>query len=243
MLPPQETLPFREFLKFAGRVFLFALLLYPVRKALGLPRGSEGEDLLIALAVAAAVYPTARKAGLDLGRLKEYWGGLRGEAFRAFKYLLLAEALVFAGLRLYDFLLTPWGLPLTDRLLFWNSQSQNPVTAGARLAELLARPLLLPTYLVNLCAFTPLLEEFLFRRWLYAASRRLLPAALAAPLNAALFGALHGTDFFGAGLYGLCYCLAYERTGRLETPVLMHAYGNLLVVALAFGEKLGVLSP
>lgn len=238
MLEPLETLPLKEFFKFIGRVVLYALLVYPLKKIFGLAAGSEGESLLITLVTLAAVYPTLRLAGFSFGRLGEYWAGLRGEGFRALKYVLIAELAVFVCNCSYDLLLAPWDLAWTNKLLFWNSQSHNPVALDARLAEVLGSPALLASYVLGACVVAPPLEEFMLRRWFYAASRKYLPVAAALAANAALFGALHGSDFFATGLYGLCYCWAYERTGKLETPVLMHAYSNLLAVTLLLGEKL-----
>lgn len=241
MLSPQETLPLKEFFKFLGRVFLFALLVYPLKKFLRLASGSEGESLLITLVTLAAAYPTLRLAGFSFGRLGEYWAGLRADAWPAFKLFLLMTLLLGAADYAYDFLLAPWDLAWTNKLLFWNSQSHNPVALDARLAEVLASPALLASYVFGACVVAPALEEFMLRRWLYAASRKYLPVAGALAVNAALFGALHGEDFMATGLSGMCFCWAYERTGRLEIPVLMHAYSNLLAIALLLGGKLAGL--
>lgn len=48
----------------------------------------------------------------------------------------------------------------------------------------------------------------------------------------ALFGAMHGTDFFPTGLCGVFFCWAYHRYGRLAVPILMHMFVNLAATAI-----------
>jgi len=238
MLTGLETPTLKDLFKFLGLLFLYALPAYVLRKIFPVLAGPDYEALLIDLVLLAALYPAVRKTGFDFGRLRGYLGGLKAEARPAFKYFLLMTALLFVADQLYTLLLAPWDLPWTNTLLFWSDQSQNPATADSRLEAMLAQPFLLPAYLFTLCVVAPAAEEFLFRRWLYVATRRYLPVAAALLANAALFGALHGSDFMGTGLSGLFFCWVYERTGRLETPILVHCFTNLLAVALLLGEKL-----
>jgi len=84
----------------------------------------------------------------------------------------------------------------------------------------------------------PLLEETLFRGVLFGVLRpRHRLAAYAA--NFVLFAALHLWQFIGSGpelwLYALQYlpvtialCWAYEKTGCLWTPILLHMFNNIL---------------
>jgi len=238
MLPALETPTLKDFFKFLGLLLLYALLAYPLRKMFPVLKGTEFESALVDLIMLAALYPAARKAGFDFTRLRAYWNGLKAEARPALKYFLLMTALLFAADQVYTLLLAPWDLPWTNTLLFWNDQSHNPATLDPRLEALLAHPALLPAYVFGICAVAPAAEEFLLRRWLYVATRRYLPVAAALLANAALFGAMHGEDFMATGLAGLFFCWVYERTGRLETPVLVHCFTNLLAVVMLFSEKL-----
>jgi len=76
------------------------------------------------------------------------------------------------------------------------------------------------------------------RRWLYAAMRGRMPAVTAIIINGSLFGLMHGTDFFATAIPGFFFCWLYEKTGKLETPILVHAFTNLLALLLIFGEKI-----
>lgn len=238
MLPDREIPPFRDFLLLVGRLLLLALPLGIVWKVWPSLQSHYSQDTLADLLLLAALYPLLRKLGVSFGKAGGYLEGFRAELRPAFKYFLLMSAATFVADYAWQFSLAPWDAAWSNKLLFWNSASSNPSTLDSLLTGLLANPLWLPPYLFSICVFTPVVEEFLFRYWLYGAMRRRLPAAAAIALNAALFGAMHGTDFLGTGICGLFFCWTYERSGKLETPILVHAFTNGLAVALLFGEKL-----
>ena len=88
----------------------------------------------------------------------------------------------------------------------------------------------------------PVVEEFLFRGYLYGALRRHLGPAAGVVLNAALFAGihLHVPSLAPLFLFAVCLTLAYERTGSLLVPMTMHALFNALSVSLLVlgaGEK------
>lgn len=238
MLPALEIPTLKDFFLTFGRMLLYSLPFVFLRKAFPAFQDSEAESLFFGLALLAAIYPAAAKAGFSLSRAREYLSGLRSELRPAFKYFLYMTALLPVLDYAYILLLAPWDLSWTNTLLFWNDHSSNPSTLDSYLATLLSSPLWLPVYFFGICVLAPVIEEFMFRRWLYAATRRWLAASPAILLNGAAFGAMHGTDFMGTGICGLFFCWAYERTGKLETPVLMHALSNLLALAMIFSEKL-----
>ncbi len=87
----------------------------------------------------------------------------------------------------------------------------------------------------------PFAEETLFRGGLFRYLRTRMPRWAAIASTSILFGALHvqwSAPF--AGLPSLLplivlaavFCLAYERTGTLATPILAHALFNLNTVFL-----------
>jgi membrane protease YdiL (CAAX protease family) len=83
----------------------------------------------------------------------------------------------------------------------------------------------------------PLMEEIIFRGYLYPVLRRYLGVTLGVLLNAALFAAihLHGPSLGGLFMLAVCVTLAYEWTGSILVPVLMHAlFNSLTVVNLLF---------
>lgn len=80
----------------------------------------------------------------------------------------------------------------------------------------------------------PLAEELLYRGVLYRGLKALtgiLPAAL---LSAGIFGVLHMNPLQGifAGILGLLFAAACERTGGLWGPVLAHMAVNLLGIVM-----------
>lgn len=88
----------------------------------------------------------------------------------------------------------------------------------------------------------PIGEEILFRGYIYPAMKRLVGAIPAAILAALLFAAIHNTAAGMATLTLLAIALtvAYERTGSLIVPMVMHALFNstsLVYAAFAASQK------
>ena len=83
----------------------------------------------------------------------------------------------------------------------------------------------------------PVCEEFLFRGFFYGVWKRYLGPIWSALLASLLFAAFHNSLAAFAGLFVLAVCLniAYERTGSLLVPILMHALFNLTELLLLFG--------
>lgn len=92
--------------------------------------------------------------------------------------------------------------------------------------------LLLAVLVVGLVA--PLLEEIIFRGFLHATLRNLLPPAAALAVGALVFALLHFSllVLLPLFLFGLLLGRLYERSGSLWPPVVTHALNNL--VALFF---------
>ncbi len=80
----------------------------------------------------------------------------------------------------------------------------------------------------------PLLEEFIFRGYLYPVFRRYFGAGTGVVLNSVLFAGIHAHLPNMAPLFVLAVCLtlAYEATGSLLVPVVMHALFNSFNIAL-----------
>ncbi len=94
--------------------------------------------------------------------------------------------------------------------------------------------LVLTAVLVVLIA--PVAEEILFRGMAYRALRNAMGAWLAAVLVGSGFGAIHysGPDSIGVlvplAVLGAIFCLLYEWTGSLWTPIALHIANNALAV-------------
>lgn len=102
----------------------------------------------------------------------------------------------------------------------------------------LENPWILFILVPTLTVFTPILEEILFRAGIYRLLRNKMSAVPAALLTGFCFAIMH--DSF-AGILPLTVlscvlCYAYERTGRLAVPIIMHGLFNLNTLLLIFAE-------
>ncbi len=89
---------------------------------------------------------------------------------------------------------------------------------------------------VMAAAVAPIAEEVIFRGYLYAVAKKYLGSFVALAGTAVLFALLHGHAASVPALFTLAVCLglAYEMTGSLLVPMIMHAVFNAfqLVVIL-----------
>lgn len=81
-------------------------------------------------------------------------------------------------------------------------------------------------------AVAPLAEETIFRGYLYPVGKKYLGSSLSALVTAALFAALHGHLASVPALFILAVCLtlAYEKSGFLLVPAIMHAVFNAISI-------------
>ncbi|SDN69959.1 hypothetical protein SAMN05216517_112188 [Janthinobacterium sp. OK676] len=83
----------------------------------------------------------------------------------------------------------------------------------------------------------PLCEEFIFRGLIQGGLRRSLPAWQAIGIAAALFAVVHPpASMLPVFVLGLCTGLAYERSGSLLAPMLVHAGYNAVILAFQLGK-------
>lgn len=80
----------------------------------------------------------------------------------------------------------------------------------------------------------PISEEIIFRGYLYPLIKRFFGASIGILLIAALFAAshLHGPTLAPLFIFGVCLALAYETTGSLLVPILMHFLFNSTMLAV-----------
>lgn len=92
---------------------------------------------------------------------------------------------------------------------------------------------------VLVCLLAPLVEEFLFRGFFFRALRNwrgFWPAAL---ITGVIFAAPHWEGPSSAGvlvplaILGFGFCLLYERTGSLYSPIALHAINNSVAFGIA----------
>ena len=88
----------------------------------------------------------------------------------------------------------------------------------------------------------PVVEEFVFRFFLYGVAKRYIGKFAGLVVNSILFAAVHGHVPSAAPLFvlGACFTLAYEWSGSILVAMTMHALFNALTLtALAFPELAG----
>lgn len=86
-------------------------------------------------------------------------------------------------------------------------------------------------------AVAPVVEEFIFRFFLYGVVKRYLGRSVGLVANALLFAVVHAHIPSAAPLFvlGSCFTVAFEWSGSILVPMTMHAlFNSLTLTALAF---------
>ena len=99
--------------------------------------------------------------------------------------------------------------------------------------KLFAQPLTVQIALYGL--ISPLLEEMLFRWFLFSLTRKVMPDRVAAFAVSALFALWHGNviQMLYAFPAGLILQALRAQSGRMEEPVLCHMSANLTAIAVS----------
>jgi membrane protease YdiL (CAAX protease family) len=88
----------------------------------------------------------------------------------------------------------------------------------------------------------PMVEEFVFRFYLYGVIKRYAGRFAGVLTNSLLFAAVHAHIPSAAPLFalGLCFTIAYEWSGSILVSMTMHAlFNSFTLTALAFPDSLG----
>jgi uncharacterized protein len=95
-------------------------------------------------------------------------------------------------------------------------------------------PAIVWTFVIVAAAIAPIIEEVLFRGFLFNAFLRYMPVALATTITALLFGAAHldPVAFFPLACGGAVLCIVYYRTGSLTASIGTHALFNFVNISL-----------
>ena len=90
----------------------------------------------------------------------------------------------------------------------------------------------------------PLIEEVLFRGFLYSALHRKIGSVLAMGITSLIFAAFHMNvaAFFSIFVFSLFLCRFYEKTGSLVPSMTAHVLHNFLMVGLTLGFKSAIVS-
>ena len=116
--------------------------------------------------------------------------------------------------------------------LGWPIQEQDAVAMLKSQQSFLVRALLI----IGACVGAPIVEEVLFRGFLYGSLRNLTNKWFAAVFSGLLFGVIHMhlPSLPGLCLLGFFFAVAYEITGSLLVCILMHSLFNTINTIMAY---------
>lgn len=124
---------------------------------------------------------------------------------------------------------------LTQRVLGGASSRQGIVEMFTDSQTLQQRVLII----ILAVAIAPMVEEFVFRFFIYGVLKRYFGRFVALISNSVLFAAVHAHIPSAAPLFvlGACFTIAYEWTGSILVSMTMHAlFNSLTLIALAFPD-------
>jgi membrane protease YdiL (CAAX protease family) len=140
-----------------------------------------------------------------------------------------------AMLLFFAYPLILWSDIITQRLFGGGSSRQNIVEFFSGSPTLEQRMMIIVFAIV----VAPLIEEFLFRFFLYNVIKRYLGRLLGVTFSALLFAAAHAhfPSFVPLFVLGSCFAIAYEWSGSILVAMTMHSvFNSLTLTALAFPE-------
>jgi membrane protease YdiL (CAAX protease family) len=181
-------------------------------------------NFLLAVFVVLVIVTFLQLRGFDLGSL----GGF-------FRISFIRTLSTGAILLFFAYPLILLSDTITQRLFGGGSSKQNIVEffSGSRTIE---QRILIIVFAV---AIAPVLEEFLFRFFLYGVFKRYFGRFLGVTFSALLFAAAHAhfPSFAPLFVLGTCFAIAYEWSGSILVAMTMHSlFNSLTLTALAFPE-------
>jgi membrane protease YdiL (CAAX protease family) len=119
--------------------------------------------------------------------------------------------------------------------LGWPMQEQDAVAMLKSQQSFLVSALLV----LGACVGAPVMEEILFRGFLYGSLRNLTNKWFAAVVSGVIFGVIHMHlgSLAGLCLLGFFFAVAYEVTGSLLVCIFMHALFNSVQTVMAYTLK------
>jgi membrane protease YdiL (CAAX protease family) len=181
-------------------------------------------NFLLAVFVVLFIVTFLQLRGFDLASL----GGF-------FRISFVRTLSTGAVLLFFAYPLILWCDIITQRLFGGGSSKQNIVEffSGSRTIE---QRIMIIVFAV---AIAPVVEEFLFRFFLYGVIKRYFGSLLGVTLSALLFAAAHAhfPSFAPLFVLGSCFAIAYEWSGSILVAMTMHSlFNSLTLTALAFPE-------
>ena len=140
-----------------------------------------------------------------------------------------------AMLLFFAYPLILWSDIITQRVFGGGSSRQNIVEFFSGSPTLEQRMMIIVFAIV----VAPVIEEFLFRFFLYNVIKRYVGRLLGVTFSALLFAAAHAhfPSFVPLFVLGSCFAIAYEWSGSILVAMTMHSvFNSLTLTALAFPE-------
>lgn len=224
--PPERTFGFPEAILASVLIIFFLMSIGSTAPDPSLqfnPRNLLANLLLTALLVLVIV-TLLQFRGLDVGALA---GFLRIRFFRALGTgaMLLFFAYPLIGLS-----------EAVNQRFFGGSSSKQTIVEFFSGSRTINERI---TIIVFAVAIAPIVEEFVFRFFIYGVLRRYFGWLAAMVLSAGLFAAAHAhfPSFVPLFVLGSCLAIAYEWSGSLLVSMTMHSlFNSLTLTALAFPE-------
>jgi membrane protease YdiL (CAAX protease family) len=181
-------------------------------------------NFLLTIFVVLAIVTFLQLRGFDLASL----GGFSRISF--IRALSTGAILLF-----FAYPLILWSDIITQRLFGGGSSKQNIVEffSGSRTID---QRIMIIVFAV---AVAPVVEEFIFRFFLYNVIKRYFGGLLGVILSALLFAAAHAhfPSFVPLFVLGGCFAIAYEWSGSILVAMTMHSlFNSITLTALAFPE-------
>jgi len=211
----------------AAVLIIFLLLNIGVsvsRPSIDFSAGNLLGNFLLMVSLVLFIVTFLQLRGFDVGSL----GGFSKIGF--LRALSTGAILLF-----FAYPLILWADVITQRLFGGGSSRQNIVEffSGSRTIE---QRIMIIVFAI---AIAPLIEEFLFRFFLYNVIKRYFGRFLGVTFSALLFAAAHAhfPSFVPLFVLGSCFAIAYEWSGSILVAMTMHSlFNSLTLTALAFPE-------
>ena len=181
-------------------------------------------NFLLMVFLVLLIVTLLRLRGFDVGSLGGFY------RIRFLRVLSTGAILLF-----FAYPLILWSDIITQRLFGAGSSRQNIVEFFSGSPTFEQRIMII----VFAVAVAPVIEEFLFRFFLYNVMKRYFGRLIGVTVSALLFAAAHAhfPSFVPLFVLGSCFAIAYEWSGSILVAMTMHSlFNSLTLTALAFPE-------
>lgn len=88
-----------------------------------------------------------------------------------------------------------------------------------------------PYFLLAVVLFAPIMEEFVFRKVLFANFANVIAPLSSALISSLIFSLAHQDGHYLTYMFmGLVLCFIYARTGKIRDTIMIHVFMNLIIV-------------